>query len=160
MVKRKNEMRRWARKTPPLAALLIVFGLLFLVVNVFPVAQVRHEAAVDVSSLGERLGQAAGQAGETIGQAAGDLGQSIGEAAGNLGESVGEAAGNLGESIGQAAGDFGQSVGEAFSERPAPHPVLPGLWPLLLIAVGLYLLLRRPISSAKAKHDDYDDNLV
>ena len=78
-----------------------------------------------------------------------DVASTIGETAGNVGQEVGEAAGDVGREIGEAAGDAGRALGEAFGSvgRSAGQ-----WWPLLLVAIGLGIIVRRPTTKAK-RHD-------
>ncbi|MBL8157237.1 MAG: hypothetical protein JNM70_23895 [Anaerolineae bacterium] len=61
---------------------------------------------------------------------------SIGEFFGNFGRSMGEFFGNFGETMGR----FGESMGEFFGNLGGS---LAQFWPVILIAFGVVLLLRR-----------------
>ena len=127
-----------------LASGLIVLGMLLMAINFVNLRSAPHDFSAIASDLGT-----------SVGEAAGSIGGSIGEAAGSVGSSIGEAAGSLGESAGNLFGEVGRSIGDFFGGQPQAAPSLIGvLWPLLLIAVGVFLILRRPTAREKVKHDD------
>ena len=140
-VKRKNNERRTLNIRVLIAALLIGFGLLVLLVNpvISSVTYTAHDQTVEQVVSG--LATSIGDAGSTLGETAGDIGSSIGEAAGQVGQTIGETAGGIGRDIGNLFADNGPTVSEQLFS-----------WlPLLLIVVGLVLILRRP--QGKAKND-------
>jgi hypothetical protein len=145
--------RCWSGRRGGLAPFLIILGIIWVSFNWYSVKQVHYQTN-DLSVVIGQVGQTAGEVGAAVGQAAGEVGAAVGEAVGEAAGTLGANMGSIGESLGQTFGTLGESMGSLFAgqSRPADWS---WLWPLVLIAAGLFLIFRRPAESPKAKNEDF-----
>ncbi|MBN1286128.1 MAG: hypothetical protein JXB47_12090 [Anaerolineae bacterium] len=135
-----------------LALLLIFAGVVGLLVNSGAVAYRLPDLGRDMGRTFGEIGRGVGEFGHDIGRRTGEMGRDLGGRMSELGRDLGRTAGEFGRDAGDFANRVAQGIGSVF------RTVL-RLWPLALIGVGAFLVLK-PKRSAHEIPSSQDVNFT